>query len=129
MNEEEKLRRILEHDQTPIDDVIAEEFLIGMLGSERKEIVLQIGRPFYDEDGMGRCPVAIWGLNGRYPDIHGEGTIQALYLACELVSEVILQSCEQGLIHYFIPGDEDEPDEELTLDNLRSIFGRLKGHK
>lgn len=121
MNEEQR-RKLQEHNQTPIDDVIAEERLIAIWGNERREVILQIGRPYVEDDGVASCPVAAWGINGRYRDVHGESTLQALYLASNMLAHIIIDLMKHGNVKFYYEDCEDEG--EMYEDGILAIFGR-----
>ena len=74
--------------ETPIDDVIGEERITLHAGSAAYPILLQIGRPFLDEHGVGVCPVASWGLNDR-ADIMGHTPFQALCLGIRFLETTL----------------------------------------
>ena len=63
--------------------VIAErKLLYAMKGSSaRKELVIRIGTPYLDEDGMAKCPVVWDGLYENFADMCGMDLLQALQLA------------------------------------------------
>ncbi len=55
-------------------------------GSARKELVVRIGVPYLDKDGMARCPVEWDGLFENFADIAGMDSLQALHLATDIDS-------------------------------------------
>lgn len=120
---EERLRRIREHRHAPIEDVIAEQKLIAIVGDDRQEVVLQVGRPYVDSDGVARCPVASWGLDNRHPDIGGVETLQALNLACGLLERRLLDEIYSGRTKFILPECvEDDPISAQFV--TMSLFGR-----
>lgn len=68
--------------------VIAErKLLYAPKGSSaRKELVVRIGVPYLDKDGMARCPVEWDGLFENFADIAGMDSLQALQLATNIDS-------------------------------------------
>jgi len=48
-------------------------------------IEAKIGAPYRVDNQAWACPAALDGVDGRYPDIVGEGAIQALSLAIRLI--------------------------------------------
>ena len=119
---EEQLRRIGEHMRTPIEDVIAEERMIAVVNGKRWEVVLQIGRTYAAPQGEYRCPAALWGLEERYSDIPGEGSLQALSLAHRFVLDRVIDRISSGTARFYYPGYEDK---ELTASFIKTIFGMV----
>ena len=54
--------------------------------SARKELVIRIGTPYLDKDGMAKCPVEWDGLFENYADMCGMDLLQALQLASNIDS-------------------------------------------
>lgn len=46
----------------------------------------RIGEPYQVDARTWACPAALEGVDGRYPDIFGEGSFQALSLAMRLIA-------------------------------------------
>lgn len=56
----------------------------------RHEIRLQIGSPYWTEEGVeAACPVAIEGYLGRLEDIRGIDPLDALNLAIQFVDSIL----------------------------------------
>jgi hypothetical protein len=68
--------------------VIAERKLLFSTkgSSDRKELVIRIGAPYVDKDGMARCPVEWNGLFEEFADMCGMDSVQALQLATNVDS-------------------------------------------
>ena len=112
------------HDQSPIDDIIAEQKLVAFVGSERREVTLQIGRPYTDGEGVSRCPVALWGLDGRLADFVGGSTFNAMNMACGVLERRLLDHIASGGVKFYLPGSED--DGELSPKFITmTLFGRV----
>jgi hypothetical protein len=71
-----------------MSDVIAERKLLYSTkgNSDRKELVIRIGVPYVNKDGMARCPVEWDGLFEEFADIAGMDSLQALQLAANVDS-------------------------------------------
>jgi hypothetical protein len=67
-----------------------------------------------------RCPVETIGLDGRYPDIGGESSLQALCLAIRLLSTRLDDLLKKGgpLV---LPGDLSSG---WNGESLKNVFGR-----
>ena len=52
--------------------------------SERKELIIRIGIPYLDEEGMARCRVEWDGLFETDGDLYGIDLVQAFYLAVDV---------------------------------------------
>jgi len=57
--------------------------------SDRKSLVIRIGVPYVDGDGLTRCPVEWDGLFEEFADIGGMDSLQALQLASNIDSMLI----------------------------------------
>jgi hypothetical protein len=118
--------------ESPIEDPIATWRLTGLDASgKRRQFVLEIGRPYTAAEDAA-CPVALWGLDGRYPDMAGIDTFQALCLAMRLALTRLGHYREQGGRLFFTGGvadsdDADDPSSEITDEALAGYFGRWEG--
>jgi len=54
-------------------------------GTETR-IEARIGEPYQVDARTWACPAALEGVDGRYPDIFGDGSMQALSLAMGLIA-------------------------------------------
>jgi hypothetical protein len=102
------------------------------------DIGLQIGKPYQTDSPKGpwRCPVAMIGLHGPFPDIYGEDSWQALVLAIDL-TKTLLQSFveddggklfyekggQEGTVDeiFGIPYKNPEPDGQLTEEQQARV--------
>ena len=100
--------------ETPIDDVLGEERLTLHAGSAAYPILLQVGRPFLDEHGVGVCPVASWGLNDR-ADIMGETAFQALCLGIRFLETTLRAEVDRLDARVELDG-EGEQDDDGAVD-------------
>ena len=126
-NLEESLARIRKHRITPIDDVIAEERLIAVINGERTELTIQIGRPIVDPPGDPRCPVAIWGLDDRLPDIYGVSTMQALTLAISLAERRLADTAQTDEVTFYFPDGDKE--RKVSLSFVSRLFGPRRSRR
>ena len=58
------------------------------LRSDGTEVMIEakIGTPYMVDERTRACPACLEGVDGRYPDIVGEGSFQALSLAMRLIA-------------------------------------------
>jgi len=58
------------------------------LRSDGTEVMIEakIGTPYMVDERTWACPACLEGVDGRYPDIVGEGSFQALSLAMRLIA-------------------------------------------
>jgi len=119
---EEYFKRMDEHRRTPIDDVVAEQQFIAVVNGKRREVVLQIGRPYAAPQGEYRCPAALWGLEDRFSDIPGEGSLQALSLAHRFVLDRVIDRISSGTARFYYPGYEDK---ELSVSYIKKVHGMV----
>ena len=58
------------------------------LCSDGTEVMIEakIGAPYRVDEQTWACPACLEGVDGRYPDIVGEGSLQALSLAMRLIA-------------------------------------------
>jgi hypothetical protein len=66
--------------------VACEELVWIKADGSETEVSARVGAPYPDGDGAFFCPVELSGVDGRYPDIGGSGSLQALCLAIRLLS-------------------------------------------
>lgn len=99
----------------PIEDVIAENKFVMIVGSERKDVVLQIGRPYW-KDGMAFCAIAAWGMWNRNPDVAGASSLQAIALAVHEFAYLLPIWAAATKAKFYYPGhEEDEVPADMLL--------------
>ena len=83
-------------------------------------IVARVGLPYRMDDGVWACPAELEGVDGRYPDIGGASSMQALNLAIGLIAERLGHLLERGerLVH------AEDVDCPWDNESLASVFGR-----
>ncbi|WP_395386806.1 DUF6968 family protein [Paucibacter sp. JuS9] len=86
-----------------------------------KPLHARVGTPYLAGDGGWVCPAELEGLDGRYPDVAGETSMQALSLAIGLVSVRLGHLIEKGE-HLAYP---ETPASRLDAKNLSVAFGSL----
>jgi len=83
------------------------------------DIGLQIGRPYQTDSAHGdwACPVALIGFHGRFPDMQGDDSWQALVLAFDLTKKIldVFVEIEGGKLF----SEKDGP--EITVDEAFGI--------
>jgi len=76
--------------------VACEELVWIKADGSETEVVARVGAPYPDGDGAFFCPVELSGVDGRYPDIGGSGSLQSLCLAVRLLSTRLGHLLEDG---------------------------------
>jgi len=71
--------------------------------SDLKDLVVRIGMPYIDDEGIARCPVEWDGLFENYADIAGMDLVQALQLASNLDS--LIEKLTHKYDFYWSNGD------------------------
>ena len=89
-------------------------------GSEVR-LIAKVGMPYKTDDGQYRCPVALEGLDARYPDIAGGSSMQALCLATSLLATRLKYLLEDGERLSYVEDPEGSAWDIATLD---AVFGR-----
>lgn len=83
-------------------------------------VIVRVGMPYQPDGHEYRCPVEIVGFDGRYPDIAGESSLQALCLAIQLLATRLEELQKEGgsLVY------PDDRSAEWDRDSLNGLFGR-----
>jgi hypothetical protein len=91
------------------------------LREDGREVVIQaiIGLP-YEQDGNWACPVALVGVDERYPDIIGESSMQAIHLAIRLIRQRLGHLLDAGEVLV----DQSERDNRWNVASLNAVFGQ-----
>ena len=65
--------------------IVERRLLYSSKGSkERKELIIRVGAPFWDNDGMAACPIEMDGLFDVYGPIKGIDLLHALKLVADV---------------------------------------------
>lgn len=72
-------------------------------------IEAKIGTPYMLDERTWACPASLEGVDGRYPDIVGEGSFQALSLAVRLIANRLGHMLEDSA-QLVYPGDRSPWD-------------------
>ncbi len=120
-------------------EVIAERLIWAVDRDGRGfDVALMIGKPYRADslENYWRCPVAMIGLHGRFPDMYGDDSWQALVLAIDLTKTLLRTFVEVngGKLHFEkdgpegtvdeifgIPYKEPEPDGPLTDEEQKRV--------
>jgi len=98
-------------------ELIAERVIYAVDNDSRGfEIRLMIGKPYPDPPNAWACPVAMVGLQGAFPDMHGVDSWQALTLALQVIDRLLTYFVEDGGKLYW-----EENGNDLAIDEL---FGK-----
>lgn len=99
--------------------IIATEEIIW-LREDGDEILIQanVGKP-YEQVGAWACPAALMGVDGRYPDIVGGSSMQALHLAIRLIRQRLSHLIDAGEVLVY----RNDRNCRWDLDSLNTSFG------
>lgn len=81
---------------------------------DTRRILIAIATPYQRGTHDWACPVAIDGLHGRLPDVHGVSSLQALCLGISLVHSLLEERLSKG--------GSFRTDDQLPFD-LNACFG------
>jgi hypothetical protein len=95
--------------------------VVAAEGTERG-ITAHVGAPYPIPDGSWACAVAIEGLPRRFPDVHGNSSLQALCLAIWLIRKQAEEVIARGG-RILDASDRSE----LSPEVLAAIFGGVDG--
>lgn len=84
------------------------------------EIRLRVGKPYQMESGDWACPVALSGLHGRLPEMHGVDSWQALMLAIRATKTLLGFFVEGGGKLFFKQGGDELSLNDIFWDALSS---------
>jgi hypothetical protein len=100
------------------DPVASAQFIWVRADGSEATIEAKVGRPYPVAATEWACPCAIEGLDGAYPDIRGEGSLQALCLGLGLIRMRLGHVLEDG-------GKLLDPDgrSPVSQDSLAVTFG------
>ena len=107
--------------KTPIDNPVANLELLWLRKDDTEtSITAKVGRPYKIDDVNWRCPCELLGVDSKYPDISGAGSMQALGSALSLIKMRLGHLVEDGEKLYFAA------ERETILDQafLDATFGK-----
>lgn len=78
-----------------------------------------VGIP-YENGGAWACPVALVGVDERYPDIVGDSSFQSLTLAIRLIRQRLGHLLDAGEVLVY----PDDVSERWNVQALDVVFGR-----
>ena len=100
-----------------MSNVITTDLLCLDAQGDRRDVVVEIDRPYKTPERDWACPVAIRGMYDNLADIHGEDSLQALCLAASLVRTLLTAFVSDG-------GKIFSPDSESEYD-LDAVFSQV----
>jgi hypothetical protein len=107
--------------KTPIDDPIASLELLWIHKDGRETLIsAKVGRPYKFNDISWACPCELLGVDGRYPDMRGLGSMQALGISLSLIKARLGHLLEKDENLCFA----DERENRLDQAFLESTFGK-----
>ncbi|EEF60680.1 DUF6968 family protein [Pedosphaera parvula] len=90
------------------NDIIARRELNGVpLSGEKFQIIIEIGKPYTEENQNWRCPVTVQPLSKRTYHINGSDSFQALTLAISFAHEELADFVKSGGKLFFRDSDEE----------------------
>ena len=101
-----------------MSDLVASTDLICVSSNgERREVVIEIGRPYKTPSGSWACSAAMRGMYRSLADIHGVDSLQALCLAASLVRTLLTYFVKDGG-KIFYPNSDGEYDLDATFSQV-----------
>ena len=93
--------------------------------SDGAEVMIEakIGTPYMVNERTWACPACLEGVDGRYPDIVGEGSFQALSLAIRLIANRLGHMLEDSA-QLVYPGDRSPWD----WSSHAAVFGATEAN-
>jgi hypothetical protein len=99
--------------------IASEELLWLKKDGSEIPVHAQIGTPYQIDDITWACPAFLDGIDGRYADIVGSTSFQALSLAMHVVGIRLRHQVEAGEIFVY-PEDRATP---WNLHTISAVFG------
>ena len=94
--------------------VIASRRLLAVDEKGREfEVTIAVGEPYQLSEAEWACPALIDGLHGRFADLHGVDSWQALQLAHQMIGQMLVCFVKDG--GRLLDPEEREP---VTLEEL-----------
>lgn len=107
--------------KTAITDPIAiQEFIWVHKDGYEVPVIARIGKPYKIDEYSWACPAELLGVDSQYPDLQGEGSMQALCLAIQLIKTRLGHMLEDNETLCDINNKEDKWSEK----QLQIMFGR-----
>jgi hypothetical protein len=60
------------------------------------ELTVAVGEPYQISESEWACPASIEGLHGRFPDMHGVDSWQAMQLAYQIAAQTLVDFVDNG---------------------------------
>ena len=80
-----------------MDNPIAESRFVGIdPRNQEVEILVSIGKPFLNSDGVWSCPAKLTGIDGCPDKFYGGDSLQALCLAMGFLHTMLLSFVQSG---------------------------------
>jgi hypothetical protein len=93
---------------------IASRTLLAVDAKGREfEITIAVGEPHEISETEWACPASMEGLHGRFPDMRGVDSWQALQLAHQMVGQILVCFVKDGGRLYTVEEREPVTPEEL----------------
>ena len=102
-----------------IDPIATEELLWVRKDGAEVLITAKIGRPYRVDEDVWACPIELIGVDGKYPDMQGAGSMQALGIALRLIKTRLGHLLEDGEKLYYL----DEQKSNFDWSSLDAVFG------
>ena len=101
---------------------IASESILWLRSDGTETMIkARIGAPYQVDGNTWACPASLEGVDGRYPDIFGTGSLHSLSLALQLIATRLghLLGDNEQLVY---PGDRSPWDSSSHV----AVFGKAK---
>jgi hypothetical protein len=102
--------------------IASEELLWHKADGSQTKLTARVGMPYRVDGDHYRCPVELVGLDGRYPDVAGESSMQALCLATNLLTTRLRHLLEAGERVLYVK--DDQSGSAWDVETLNAVFGR-----
>jgi hypothetical protein len=107
--------------KTPIGDPVGTEEILWIKKDGGEVLITaKVGRPYQVDGDTWSCPAELKGVDKKYPDIHGSGSMQALCLAIGLIKMRLGHLLEDGETLHF----RNDRRAKLNFDCLDAVFGK-----
>ncbi len=102
--------------------IASEELLWCKADGSEIKLTARVGVPYRADGDHYRCPVELVGLDGRYPDVAGDSSMQAICLATNLLARRLTDLLENGERLLYVK--DEQFGSAWDVATLNAVFGR-----
>ena len=102
--------------------IACEELLWYKADGAEIKLTARVGVPYRIDGDHYRCPVELVGLDGRYPDVAGDSSMQAICLATNLLARRLTHLLENGERLLYVK--DGQSGSAWDVATLNAVFGR-----